>query len=126
MILSNVTRSGERSSHSQLHIKRCPLHTVYCTLHTAHCTVQRTSHTAHWTLDVPKFPCRVVFSRFLPEDEQRTKLVSAHPQIHLSLEKCVIEWNSTFCKYFCTMVKCYSKPCCRHKDRLTTVITVCN
>ena len=45
-----------------------------------------------------KFPWRVIFGRFLPEDEQKPKQVSAQPQIPLWYEKCVTEWNSTFCK----------------------------
>ena len=45
-----------------------------------------------------KFLWRVIFGGFSAEDEQRPKLVSAHPQIPLWLEKSVMMWNSTFCK----------------------------
>ena len=43
-----------------------------------------------------KFLWRVIFGGFLAEDEQRPKLVSAHPQTPLWLEKSVLMWNSTF------------------------------
>ena len=45
-----------------------------------------------------KFLWRVVLGGFSVDDEQRPKLVSAHPQIPLRYEKCVMMWNSTFCK----------------------------
>ena len=44
-----------------------------------------------------KFLWRVICGRFLAEDEQRPKLVSAH-KIPMWFENSVMMWNSTFCK----------------------------
>ena len=49
---------------------------------------------------------RVIFGVFLAEDEQRRKLVSAHPQISLWFEKSLMMWNSDFCKIFFSL--CHS------------------
>ena len=51
-----------------------------------------------------KFLWRVIFGGFSAEDEQRPKLVSAHPQIPLWFEKSVMMWNSTFCKIIFSFV----------------------
>ena len=42
------------------------------------------------------FPWRVIFGGFSAEDEQKHKLVSAHPQIPLWYEKYVLDWNTIF------------------------------
>ena len=67
-----------------------------------------------------------LFGIFLAEVVQKPNLISAHPQITLWYEKCVKIRNSTFLKYFCTMVEWYPKLYCRHKDRHTTAIPVFN
>ena len=54
--------------------------------------------------EVFKFPWRLFFGGFLAEDEQKPKLVSAHPQIPLWLQKFVMMWNSTFCTIICHFV----------------------
>ena len=52
-----------------------------------------------------KFPWRVRFGGFLAEVEQRAKLVSAHPQIPLWLEKSAMMLNGKFCfKFFFVIV----------------------
>ena len=56
------------------------------------------SYIACFGAKVFKFPWRVIFGGFWADDEQRPKLVSAHPQILLWLEKSVMMWNSNFCK----------------------------
>ena len=58
------------------------------------------SYVAWLVAKVFKFLWRVIFGGFSAEDEQRPKLVSAHPQIPLWFEKSVMMWNSTFCKLF--------------------------
>ena len=58
------------------------------------------SYVACSGVKVFKLPGRVIFGGFFEENEQRLKLVSAHPQIPLGYEKCVMMWNSTFCKIF--------------------------
>ena len=50
--------------------------------------------------EVFMFLWRVIFGRFLAEDEQKPKLVSARPQISLWCEKCVTIRNSTNSKIF--------------------------
>ena len=47
-----------------------------------------------------KFSWKVIFCGIMAEVEQRPKLVSAHHQIPMWSEKCVTEWNSTFCKVY--------------------------
>ena len=56
--------------------------------------------------EVFKFPCRLILGRFSAEDEQKPKLVSAHPQISLWLQKSVMMWNSTF--FYNNLSLCYS------------------
>ena len=45
-----------------------------------------------------KFPWRVIVGEFSTEDEQRLKLVFAHPHIPLWFDKSVMMWNGTFYK----------------------------
>ena len=56
-----------------------------------------------WSL---QFSMKGNFGGFSAEDEQKPKLVSAHPQVPWWYEKCVTEWNSIFCKLFFAL--CYS------------------
>ena len=54
--------------------------------------------------EVFKFPWMLNFGGFSAEDEQKPKLVSAHPQIPLWLQKSVMMWKSTFCTIICHFV----------------------
>ena len=54
--------------------------------------------------EVFKFPWRLIFGGFSAADEQKPKLVSAHPQIPFWLQKSVMMWNSTFCTIICHFV----------------------
>ena len=56
------------------------------------------SYVAWLRVNIFRFPWRVIFVGFSAEDEQRPKLVSAHPQIPLLFEKSVMMLNSAFCK----------------------------